>query len=175
MSKQALIRVRNLKKSFPRERVKAPLWAKAVGKAWGWTGQLDEWDRMRESLPSLDARVVLNVDTGRLPNVVHPLTQEVLLLLEIYELVRDVVDHCSHPDYQVLRTLHTLVDRKIVRLTRDSSSAPAGDGDLLFSPAQVRRLQDWLQSGRSGGTRSRVAKLLLVASDVSATRSFVRR
>ena len=136
--------------------------------------QLDEWDRMRESLPSLDARVVLNVDTGTLPSVVHPLTQEVLLLLEIYDLVQDVVDHCSHPDYQVLRTLHTLVDRKIVRLTRDPSSAPAGEGDLLFSPAQVRRLQDWLQSGRSGSAKSRVAKLLLVASDVSATRDFVR-
>jgi DNA-binding response OmpR family regulator len=107
--------------------------------------QLDEWDRMRESLPPLDARVVLDVDTGRLP-----------------------------PDYQVLRTLHTLVDRKIVRLSRDPSSAPTGSGDVLFSPAQVRRLQDWLQSGRSGSTRSRLAKLLLVSSDPSATRDFVR-
>jgi len=137
-------------------------------------GQLDEWDRMRESLPSLDARVVLDVDTGKLPNVVHPLTQEVLLLLEIYDLVRDVVDQCSHPDYQVLRTIHTLVERKIVRLSRDPSRPPTGTGDALFSPAQVRRLQDWLQSGRSGGTRSRMAKLLLISSDVSATRDFVR-
>jgi hypothetical protein len=136
--------------------------------------QLDEWERMRGSLPPLDARVVLTVDTGKLPNVVHPLTQEVLLLLEIYDLVRDVVDHCSHPDYQVLRTLHTLVDRKIVQLRRDPSRSPAGSGDALFSPAQVRRLQDWLQSGRSGTTRSRVAKLLLISTDVTATRDFVR-
>jgi CheY-like chemotaxis protein len=136
--------------------------------------QLDEWDRMREVLPSLDARVVLNVDTGKLPNVVHPLTQEVLLLLEIYDRVRDVVDHCSHPDYQVLRTLHTLIDRKIVRPTRHPASAPPGSGDALFSPAQVRRFRDWLQSGRSGGAKSREAKFLLVSSSVSATRGFVR-
>jgi len=136
--------------------------------------QLDEWDRIRESLPPLDARVVLDVDTGKLPNVVHPLTQEVLLLLEIYDLVRDVVDHCSHPDYQVLRTIHTLVERKIVRLSRDPSGPAVGPGDALFSPAQVRRLQDWLQSGRSGGIRSRLAKLLLISADVSATQGFVR-
>jgi CheY-like chemotaxis protein len=136
--------------------------------------QLDEWERVRGSLPPLDARVVLTVDSGKLPNVVHPLTQEVLLLLEIYDLVRDVVDNCSHPDYQVLRALHTLVDRKIVQLRRDPSHSPAESGDALFSPAQVRRLQDWLQSGRSGGTRSRVAKLLLISSDASATRDFVR-
>jgi DNA-binding response OmpR family regulator len=135
--------------------------------------QLDEWERVRASLPPLDARVVLNVDTGKLPNVVHPLTQEVLLLLEIYDLVRDVVDNCSHPDYHVLRTLQTLVDRKIVELRRDPSQSPAASGDALFSPAQVRRLHDWLQSGRSGG-RSREAKLLLVSSGVSATRDFVR-
>jgi hypothetical protein len=136
--------------------------------------QLDEWDRLRDSLPPLDARVVLDVDTGKLPSVVHPLTQEVLLLLEIYDLVRDVVDHCSHPDYQVLRTIHTLVERKIVRLSRDPSGLSATGGDALFSSAQVRRLQDWLQSGRSGSARSRVAKLLLVSSDISATRGFVR-
>jgi CheY-like chemotaxis protein len=136
--------------------------------------QLDEWERMRASLPPLDARVALKVDTGNLPNVVHPLTQEVLLLLEIYDLVRDVVDHCSHPDYQVLRTLQTLVDRKIVRLSRDSFPSPVAGGDALFSPAQVRRLHDWLQSGRGAGARSRVAKLLLISSDLSATRDCVR-
>jgi hypothetical protein len=118
--------------------------------------------------------VVLAVDTGKLPNVAHPLTQEVLLLLEIYDLVRDVVDHCSHPDYQVLRTLQTLVDRKIVQLRRDPSGAPAGGGDALFSSAQARRLQDWLQSVGSGGPGSRLAKLLLVSPEASATREFVR-
>ncbi len=136
--------------------------------------QLDEWERMRGSLPPLDARTVLTVDTGKLPNLVHPLTQEVLLLLEIYDRVRDVVDHCSHPDYQVLRTLQTLVDRKIVQLRRDPSCPPAGPGEALFSPAQVGRLRDWLQSGRSGGAGSRVAKLLLISSDLSATADFVR-
>jgi CheY-like chemotaxis protein len=136
--------------------------------------QLDEWERVRGKLPPLDARVVLTVDAGKLPNLVHPLTQEVLLLLEIYDLVRDVVDNCSHPDYQVLRTLQTLVDRGIVELRRDPSQAPAASGDRLFSAAQIRRLQDWLQSGGSGSNRSRVAKLLLVSSDLSATREFVR-
>ena len=137
--------------------------------------QLDEWERVRGSLPPLDARVVLTAEAGKLPNVVHPLTQEVLLLLEIYDRVSDVVDHCSHPDYQVLRTLHTLVDRGIVQLRRDPSFTAPGGGDALFSPAQVRRLQDWLDSGGSGSTRGgRVAKLVLISSDVSATRDFVR-
>jgi DNA-binding response OmpR family regulator len=108
--------------------------------------QLDEWERVRGALPPLDARVVLNVDTGKLPNVVHPLTQEVLLLLEIYDLVRDVVDNCSHPDYQVLR-------EAVAELLEPIELAP---GRQCFREGQEAE------------------GLLLVSSEVSATRAFVR-
>jgi hypothetical protein len=66
------------------------------------------------------------------------------------------------------------VERKIIQLRRDPSAVPAASGDALFSPAQARRLQDWLQSVRSGGPGNRVAKLLLVSPNTSATRDFVR-
>ena len=80
--------------------------------------QLEEWDRQATKLPPLDAQVRLRVSSGELPNIVHPLTQEVLLLLELYGSVREVVDHCSFPDYQVLRTLHTLADGSLQPLGR---------------------------------------------------------
>jgi hypothetical protein len=135
--------------------------------------QLDEWDRLRASLPPLDAQVVLTVKKSELPAGVHPLTQEVLLLLEIHDLVRDVVDHCSYPDYQVLRTIQALAERRIVQIRRDPS--PAGErSGALFAPHQVRRLRDWLQGGRPRGALPREAKLLLVSSDAAATRDFVR-
>jgi DNA-binding response OmpR family regulator len=57
--------------------------------------QLDEWESLRGSLPARDARVALRVTSSALPNMVHPLTQEVLLLLEIYTRVQDVVDSCA--------------------------------------------------------------------------------
>jgi lipoprotein-releasing system ATP-binding protein len=54
MSKQKpLVRVRNLRKDYPRQRVNAPLYARLMGKAWGWTGSLDEWDTLNEGLPVL--------------------------------------------------------------------------------------------------------------------------
>lgn len=136
--------------------------------------QLDEWDRLRGSLPPLEARVALAVPKAELPNAVHPVTQEVLLLLELYDRVRDVVDHCSHPDYQVLRTLQTLVDRGLVELRREPERAPASPGAALFDPAQIRRLRDWLETGRPRGAPLPEAKLLLVSPDPDATRDFVR-
>jgi hypothetical protein len=137
--------------------------------------QLDEWDRLRGSLPSADARVVLKVGSGELPSGVHPLTQEVLLLLELYDRVGDVVDHSAHPDYQVLRTLQTLADRGMVEFRQEPRAALAeAAAEGFFSPAQIRRLREWLQAGRPRGTETLEAKVLLFSPDESATRDFAR-
>ena len=134
--------------------------------------QLDEWERAAGGLPPLDGQVSLRVKSTELPNIVHPLTQEVLLLLEIYGRVQEVVDHCSYPDYQVLRTLQTLVERGIVQIRRAPSVTPAHPSEALFTAAQARRLREWTDSagGRPGGAD---AKLLLLASDREAMRAFL--
>lgn len=135
--------------------------------------QLDERERSAESLPGLDTQVTLCVKTAELPNIVHPLTQEVLLLLEIYLDVRDVVDHCSHPDYHVLRTLQTLAERGIVQV-RKAVSGSGGGGEGLFSSVQARRLRDWIEGGRRRGRSAVDAKVLVLGSDASATATFLR-
>lgn len=132
--------------------------------------QLDEWRRLRAELPSLDAHVTLRVRSGELPNAVHPLTQEVLLLLELYSRVGEVVDHASYPDYQVLRTLQTLVQRGIVEVRAGAPLPPPDSG--LFRASQIRRLREWLGTG--GGGLSRDGKLLVAASCPAAIRDFLR-
>jgi len=136
--------------------------------------QLDESGRVAAALPPLDAHVALRVKSAELPTMVHPLTQEVLLLLEIYSRVQDVVDRCSFPDYQVLRTVQTLIERGMVEVRR----GPEGDGRPRaygrFSPAQVRRLRDWLETGRPRGAPLRDAKVLLFSASPAATSDFVR-
>ncbi len=137
--------------------------------------QIAEWDRLAPQLPPLDSPVKLTVKSSELPNIIHPLTQEVLLLLELYTTVRDVVDHCAFPDYQVLRTLHTLEERSIVRLSRVpppvTESRPASD--RFFNEAQQRRLREWLHDG-SGRDVPMDAKLLVVASHPEAIPDFTR-
>ena len=139
--------------------------------------QLEEWDRLSLRLPPLDSPLKLTVKNSELPNIVHPLTQEVLLLLEIYTTVREVVDHSAFPDYQVLRTLHTLAERGIVQMGRAPVPAPAAAdvGERIFSEAQSRRLRDWLTDGRgAAGEGPLTAKLLVVSSRPEVTPSFVR-
>ena len=136
--------------------------------------QLDEWERVRASLPARDACVALRVKSADLPSAVQPLTQEVLLLLELYSRVGDVVDHCSHPDYQVLRTLETLVERGIVELRDAPGLQGAAGGPGVFTPAQARRLREWLERGGPRVATGADAKLVIVSADLEATRELLR-
>lgn len=54
-AKRPLIRVRGLVKTYPKQRVDSPLWARAVNAVWGWTGALDSWAPLNEGLPVLRA------------------------------------------------------------------------------------------------------------------------
>ncbi|MBW2391325.1 MAG: DUF4388 domain-containing protein, partial [Deltaproteobacteria bacterium] len=115
--------------------------------------QLEEWDRLALQLPPLSATVKLSVKSSELPNIIHPLTQEVLLLLEHFGQVREIVDRCSFPDYQVLRTLHTLAQRNIVSVDQlpVRGLAPNAAGDELFDEGQQRRLRDRLEGATPRG------------------------
>lgn len=132
--------------------------------------QLDEWKRLRGQLLSRDSHVALRLRSGALPSVVQPLTQEVLLLLELYTQVGDIVDHASFPDYQVLRTLDTLVRRGIVEVRPVSPMPPPEAG--LFRSAQVRRLRDWMGARHGDGGAVRDAKVLVAASEPGLCEAF---
>jgi CheY-like chemotaxis protein len=136
--------------------------------------QLHEWQRLAVVLPPLSASVTLKIPRSTLPNVIHPLTQEVLVVLDLYSRVQDVVDKCSYPDYQVLRTLHTLVQRGMVELQPEPEATELAREVRLFSPARTARLREWLEVDRPGTPSAREAKLLVVASDANATRDFSR-
>jgi len=137
--------------------------------------QQEEWRRATPELPPPDARVVLRVPRSELPNVIHPVTQEVLLTLEVHSRVSDVVDHTTFPDYQVLRALQTLAARGIVEIKSASAAAEARGAKRLFGPTQAARLREWLDGGRAGAEgRARDAVVLIAASGPEAVRSFGR-
>lgn len=136
--------------------------------------QLDEWNQRKDVLPALDAYVALRVKKADLPKMVHPLSQEILLLLEVYPRVRDIVDHCSFPDYAVLQALHTLSIRGIVQLRESTKSTPPAPREALFTAAQVRRLRDWVDARSTRGAKLADAKLLLASSEVETTQRFAR-
>lgn len=134
--------------------------------------QLEEWNRLAPKLPPLGSPVKLRVRREELPNIVHPLTQEVLGLLEDVDRVGDVVDQCSQPDYQVLRTLYTLAEREIIEFGRAHIVPVQPLGHALFNEAQCRRLRAFAApTGGRVAAADRV-KLLVAAASSDVAKQF---
>ena len=135
--------------------------------------QLDEWNRLAPKLPPLASSISLRIDRGELPRIVHPLTQEVLRLLEVHDRVGDLVDDCRYPDYQVLQTLHTLGERRIVELGRARiAPSQALEPVALFNEAQCRRIRTFVQAGLARDSAAPDAKLLVVAASLLGLERF---
>ena len=126
--------------------------------------QLDEWNRLAPMLPPMESPVKLRVAREALPQVVHPVTREVLACLETADRVADVVDHCRHPDYQVLRTLHTLAEREIIEFGRARIAPEETSSHALFNEAQCRRLRAFAREGLVRQAPPPDVKLLVVTS-----------
>ncbi|MFQ5457210.1 MAG: DUF4388 domain-containing protein [Myxococcota bacterium] len=122
--------------------------------------QIDQRRRLEKILPDAKARLRLRAKVASLPPGVHPLTQEILLLLEYHSRVEEVIDNCSAPDYQVLRTLHTLIQKGIVEVVSKGAGA-AAEGPAAYqwvSDPQLARLREKIAPGgpRRGKTCGRV-------------------
>ncbi len=134
--------------------------------------QLEEWNRMSPRLPPLGSPVRLCVARGELPQLVHPLTQEVLGLIEDVDRVGDVVDQSSRPDYQVLRTLFTLEERGIIEFGRAHIAPTQALGHTLFNEAQCRRLRGFAQAEPGHGRPAESIKLLVAAANDVVSKRF---
>ena len=134
--------------------------------------QMDEGETLRGELPADDARVALQVPPDRVPGIEQALTAEVVQAVETYRRVDEVVDHCSFPDYQVLRVLHELLGQGslAIELPSDGRDGTPRAVEGVFAQPQLRRLHDWAQSQRpSAGS---VLKLLVAAVSPGEIRTF---
>jgi CheY-like chemotaxis protein len=135
--------------------------------------QVDEAEQHRESLPSEDACLSLRLSRDKIPANLHPLTREVIDAMETHQRVSDILDHCSFPDYQVLRVLADLLRRggaEVETPTSPTSPATGRAEDGLFTPTQIRRLREWAAS--LGLQTTPVVKVLVVAADLTMIRGF---
>jgi hypothetical protein len=132
----------------------------------------DEWERVISELPPLDSRLRV-VRAAGAPAEIHPLTLEVLEAAAAYRRADAIVDHCTAPDFQVLRCLADLIARGAVEVeTARAEDAGAVPGDsLLYSRSHIRRLREWLAAQKP--RPAPVLKVPVLAGDAASLGSFV--
>jgi len=127
--------------------------------------QLDEWDSLKDKIPPDGTILKLNKDTDELPSDLRPVTQEILLLLEFYEKMGDIVDKATHTDYDVCRSLLGLLQKGIVSISSSGTYTPAVRGEPLITPEQVLEMCKILNSGEGTQQGTYWGKILLFSTE----------
>lgn len=134
--------------------------------------QADELQRVRSELPARSATLERLVAGDALPEGLHPVTAEILNLVEFYPRVSDLVDRAQATDLEVHLAMRSLLEAGLVRAVEEGSDD--GDGTLV-SQEDVFDLRTRLRRAGLSPTYMRKPKVALLAADASELQLFVSR
>ncbi|KIH76665.1 protein of unknown function [Geoalkalibacter ferrihydriticus] len=134
--------------------------------------QIDELNAVAADLPSPDSLLFLKVPLERLPRGLRPTTQEILVLLEYYQRVEEILDHCPRCDYDIWQIIRILLEKGLVEERREESLATNDLTPLLHSD-EIILIKDHFGE-RDTLLEGSTAKLILLAPRGSDIQSFIR-
>jgi DNA-binding response OmpR family regulator len=114
--------------------------------------QADELAPLLPSLPGPGDKLELAVSPGELPEGLHPVTGEVVALLDQPRTLSQVIDHCRASDLEATRAVAALLERGFARVAPPEGPLPAPAA--LLAPAQLHALRSRVARGRSSGART---------------------
>jgi DNA-binding response OmpR family regulator len=134
--------------------------------------QADEVARLLPSLPQLADRLELTVDASEIPPGLHPITEEVVALLDRPRRFAEVVDACRASDLEAMRAVLALLERGYAR--RAGSAPTPAEGAPLLAPHELHALRARIARGRSSGAQT-VGKVVLAGGGPLARRAALAR
>jgi DNA-binding response OmpR family regulator len=134
--------------------------------------QGDEVAAILPELPQAGEAVELTVQPRDIPAGLHPVTAEVVALLDRPRTLREVVDGCAASDLEAYRAVHALLERGYAR----RAAAPAAPEEVapLLAPHELHALRARIARGRSSGPQT-VGKVVLAGGGPLARRAALAR
>ncbi|HEX9049787.1 MAG TPA: DUF4388 domain-containing protein [Anaeromyxobacter sp.] len=134
--------------------------------------QADEVARLLPALPQPGDLLELAVHPSEIPAGLHPVTEEVVALLDRARRFDDVVDACHASDLEAMRAVLALLERGYARRS-GRAPAPTETAPLL-APHELHALRARIARGRSSGGRT-VGKVVLAGGGPLVRRAALDR
>ena len=133
--------------------------------------QADELVRLREILPGDNVRLVATTEVRERFEGLHPVTQEILNLLEFYSTVGDLVDHARVSDYEACRAIRTLLEKGV--LAADEAPEQPLEDEPLLSHEVLYELKVKLAARMFSASRVTRGKIGILSSEPTYLKEFV--
>ncbi|MBI3754854.1 MAG: DUF4388 domain-containing protein [Deltaproteobacteria bacterium] len=129
--------------------------------------QYDEWNKAKEQLPKPDSKMKLKVDISSLPKGLKPIIYEVMFLIDFYPTVKDLVDHCTFPDYEVYQTLAGLVRKGVLENIKDKKGEEKLGADVrkILTSSQALKIREKVSNRWKDMEDATFGKIFIVASN----------
>jgi DNA-binding response OmpR family regulator len=134
--------------------------------------QADEVAALLPGLPLPTDLVERAVHPAELPPGLHPVTEEVLRLLDGPRAFGEIVDRCKGSDLEAMRAVSALLERGFAR--RREGAAPPPEAAPLLAPHALHALRTRIARGRASGAQA-VGKIVLVGGGPLARRAAYAR
>ena len=134
--------------------------------------QADEVARLLPALPQPGDLVELAVHPTEIPPGLHPVTEEVVALLDRKRRFDEVVDACHASDLEAMRAVLALLERGYAR--RGGRAPPPTEAAPLLAPHELHALRARIARGRSSGGQT-VGKIVLAGGGPLARRAALAR
>ena len=134
--------------------------------------QLDEWDTLQAKMPPGSSVLKMNKDKEELPRDLRPVTEEVLLLLEFYSSVDDIIERSKHTDYEICKSILGLIQKGILSAIKERRAVKR-DETPLVTAEQALSIRKVLGLEDTGSTSLGWGKILLFSSSSELVKQFL--
>jgi len=134
--------------------------------------QADELGALLPALPAPGDRVELAVAPADIPPGLHPVTEEVVALLERPRSVGEILDGTASSDLEAARALAALLERGYAR-RREGPPEPAPEAQIL-APHELHALRARIGRGRASGAQT-VGKVMVAGGGPLSRRAALAR
>jgi len=134
--------------------------------------QLDEWESLVKLMPPPGTVLKLSKSRDDLPQNMRPVTQEILLLMEFYNTLQDIIEKSTHTDYDVCQSILGLIQKGIINTSGDGKFPTIKD-EPLITGEEALRIHRILRPGQGDYADYHWGKILVFSSSVELITLFI--
>jgi hypothetical protein len=134
--------------------------------------QADELARLRADLPADPVRLVIVPGRAGRFEGLHPVTQEILGLLEFYGTVGELIEHARVSDFEACRAIRTLLDKGVLAAAAQQPG-DSGEEQPLLGHDALFELKGRLSAGVLPQARSIRGKICLLCAEERLLKEFM--
>jgi len=134
--------------------------------------QLDEWDALQAKMPPGGSVLKLNKGQEELPRDLRPVTEEVLLLLEFYGSIDDIIEKSKHTDYEVCKSILGLIQKGILSAIEERRAVKRDEAPMVTAE-QALSIRKMMGLEDGGGSGLEWGKILLFSSSPELVKQFL--